>query len=102
KRIAKRKIEGVIFPGFVSEGQLRWLYENCQAYVFPTLSEGFGLPPLEAMVHGAPVAASSASCVPEVCGDAAAYFDPHSPADMAKKLDNLLKDTNLRDDFVKK
>jgi len=101
KKIAKRKIEGVIFPGFVSEGQLRWLYENCQAYVFPSLSEGFGLPPLEAMVHGAPVISSNASCLPEINGNAAIYFDPNDTVDIASKIGQLLSDDKLRQKLIK-
>jgi len=53
-------IPNVVFTGFISDGQLRWLYEHCTAYVFPSLSEGFGLPGLEAMAHGAPVVSSDA------------------------------------------
>lgn len=87
--------------GFVSDSSLKWLYERCQAYVFPSLSEGFGLPPLEAMTYGAPVVASDASCIPEVCGSAANYFDPRSPADMAEKISEVLDDKKLRDSLVK-
>src|SRR5690606_2245798 len=54
----------------------KWLYENTECYVLPSLSEGFGLPGLEAMAHGAPVASSNATCLPEVYGDAAAFFNP--------------------------
>jgi glycosyltransferase involved in cell wall biosynthesis len=86
--------------GFVSDSALKWLYEHCQAYVFASLSEGFGLPPLEAMAHGAPVASSSASCIPEVLGDAAHYFDPHSPADMAAKIEELLSDEALKNTLI--
>ncbi len=88
--------------GFVNDAELKWLYQNCAAYVFPSLSEGFGLPPLEAMTHGAPAVCSSASCIPEVCGDAAIYFDPHSPADMAEKIEFILADNNLREQQIKK
>ena len=52
--VKERGLKDVIFTDFISEGQFRWLYENCAAYIFPSLSEGFGLPGLEAMVHGAP------------------------------------------------
>jgi len=88
--------------GFVSDAELKWLYQHAAAYVFPSFSEGFGLPALEAMVHGVPVASSNATCLPEVCGDAAAYFDPASPADMAKTIALLLSDSKLRADLVKK
>lgn len=88
--------------GFVSDAELKWLYQHATAYVFPSFSEGFGLPALEAMVHGVPVASSNATCLPEVCGDAAAYFDPASPADMAKTIAMLLSDSKLRADLIKK
>lgn len=87
----------VVFTGFVSEGQLRWLYENTACYVFPSLSEGFGLPGLEAMVHEAPVASSSATCLPEIYGDAAQYFDPLDVKDMAKTISEVLDNSKLAD-----
>jgi glycosyltransferase involved in cell wall biosynthesis len=62
KWVEDKSIEGVVFTGFIPDSKLRWLYENCQAYVFPSLSEGFGLPGLEAMRHGAPVISSNATC----------------------------------------
>ena len=93
--------KSVIFTGFVSEGQLRWLYENCRAYVFPSLSEGFGLPGLEAMVHGAPVVSSNATCLPEVYGNAAHYFSPHSTKEMAEKIDDVLTNKTLRANLIK-
>ncbi len=88
--------------GFVSDAELKWLYQNCAVYVFPSFSEGFGLPGLEAMVHGAPVASSSATCLPEVYGDAALYFDPHSPTDMANKISTILEDKLVRLRLIKK
>jgi glycosyltransferase involved in cell wall biosynthesis len=92
----------VIFTGYVSEGRLRWLYEHAAAYVFPSLSEGFGLPPLEAMIHGAPVVSSNATCLPEIYGDAAHYFDPTDVSDMAKKIDDVLSNPKLREELVEK
>lgn len=99
---AAKGITDIIFTGFVSEGQLRWLYEHCAAYVFPSLSEGFGLPGLEAMLHGAPVASSDATCLPEVYGDAAHYFDPTSISDMARSIADILSDSGLRHELIKK
>lgn len=95
-------IKNVVFTGFVGEGQLRWMYENCSAYVFPSLSEGFGLPGLEAMLHGAPVISSNATCLPEIYGDAAHYFDPLDVTAMADALNEILTDKNLRSELVKK
>ncbi len=99
-RIMKQGIAGVVFTDFVSEGQLRWLYENCQAYVFPSLSEGFGLPGLEAMVHGAPLLSSNATCLPEIYGNAAHYFDPLDACDMAIKINDVLSDSKLRTKLI--
>jgi glycosyltransferase involved in cell wall biosynthesis len=59
--------------------------------VFPSLSEGFGLPPLEAMACGCPVAVARAASLPEVCGDAAVYFDPTSVEDIARGIDDVLR-----------
>ncbi len=94
--VVRRGIQNVIFTDFVSEGQLRWLYENCQAYVFPSLSEGFGLPGLEAMIHGAPVVSSNATCLPEIYGEAAHYFDPTDVNAMSKAINEVLTDPALR------
>lgn len=93
--------KNIIFTGFVSQGQLRWLYENCAAYVFPSLSEGFGLPGLEAMAHGAPVVSSSATCLPEVYGQAAYYFDPLSQPAMADAINEVLANKKLRVALIK-
>jgi glycosyltransferase involved in cell wall biosynthesis len=76
--------------GYVSDGELRALYEHAACFVHPSRYEGFGLPPLEAMCCGCPVLAAEAASIPEVCGDAALYFDPGSPADLAGKLDVLM------------
>jgi glycosyltransferase involved in cell wall biosynthesis len=95
-------IDGIVFTGFISDGQLRWLYENCTAYVFPSLSEGFGLPGLEAMEHGAPVVSSNATCLPEVYGDAAAYFNPLDVSDMITKIAEVLDNQKLRQELIEK
>lgn len=100
EKIQKEKIENVFFSGFVSDGQLRWLYENTAAYVFPSLSEGFGLPGLEAMVQGAPVVSSNATCLPEIYGKAAHYFNPTDTADMAAKISEVLDDKSLRKELI--
>lgn len=91
-----------MFTGFISDEQLRWMYENTAVYCFPSLSEGFGLPGLEAMLHGAPVASSTATCLPETHGDAAHYFDPFSVEDIAKSIDDILSDDKLRNELIKK
>lgn len=95
-------LKGIIYTGFVSDDELAWLYKNCRTYVFPSLMEGFGLPGLEAMIHGAPVASSSATCLPEVYGDAALYFDPLSVQDMAKTIRQIIDDEALRAELIEK
>lgn len=102
KMVHKDGVKNVVFTDFVSEGQLRWLYEHCAAYVFPSLSEGFGLPGLEAMVHGAPVVSSNATCLPEIYGDAAYYFDPYDIQAMAEAINTVLINDNLRLELIGK
>ena len=100
--VESRGVRGVYFAGFADEGRLRWLYENCSAYVFPSLSEGFGLPGLEAMAHGAPVVASNATCLPEIYGQAAHYFDPQDIQAMADAINEVLTDKQLRAGLIKR
>ncbi len=94
--------ENIVFTGFVSDEELKWLYQNAVCYVLPSLSEGFGLPGLEAMAHGCPVASSNATCLPEVYQDAALYFDPLKPEDIAEKVQLILDDKNLVNELVSK
>ncbi|MFH1047739.1 MAG: glycosyltransferase family 1 protein [Patescibacteria group bacterium] len=90
----------VIFFGQATDYQLMALYREARFYVFPSLCEGFGLPPLEAMDSGLPVAASDASCLPEVLGAAAIYFNGKSTTDIAEKLSLLADDENLRKKMI--
>jgi glycosyltransferase involved in cell wall biosynthesis len=78
--------EGVERWGVVSLAELASLYRRAACLVFPSLYEGFGLPPLEAMACGCPVAASSVTAIPEVCGDAAVLFDPNDPESIAEAV----------------
>lgn len=91
----KKGIKNVYFTGWIDEGELRWLYENALVYAFPSLSEGFGLPGLEAMQYNLPVVSSNATCLPEIYGDAALYFDPKDPASIAKTIEELLGNKRL-------
>jgi len=102
KYTTSNHIDNIVFTDFVSEGQLRWLYENTAAYIFPSLSEGFGLPGLEAMAHGAPVVSSNATCLPEIYGNAAHYFDPLDINDIANKTNDVLTNSDLRNELIKK
>lgn len=88
------------FTGYVNDAELRWLYEHASVFAFPSFFEGFGLPGLEAMRHGCPVASSSATCLPEVYGDAARYFPPANVERMAEVISQILDDETLRDELV--
>ena len=93
--------EDVILTGLVPEEELVTLYNAAKVYVCPSLYEGFGLSPLEAMQCGTPVATSNAACLPEVCGEEnAMFFDPYDVNDMAEKIRQLLGDENLRQQLI--
>ncbi len=78
--------QDIVFRGYVSNAEKRALYVNATAFVFPSLYEGFGIPPLEAMSFGTPVVCSRAASLPEVAGDAACYVDPTSVESIAEGL----------------
>ncbi len=86
----------VMFLGHMPSSDLPPLYGGAEIFVFPSLYEGFGLPPLEALSYGVPVAVSNRSSLPEVVGDAGVYFDPESVQEMADQMMVLLKDQDLR------
>ncbi|MCS6773467.1 MAG: glycosyltransferase family 4 protein, partial [Thermoflexales bacterium] len=86
----------VVFVGLVSDAEATALYSTCALFVFPSLYEGFGLTPLEAMACGAPVACSNTSSLPEVVGDAAVLFDPHRADDIAAACLRMLTDETLQ------
>jgi glycosyltransferase involved in cell wall biosynthesis len=85
---------------YLPREDLTYLYRGAYCLVFPSLYEGFGLPPLEAMGLGCPVIASNVSSLPEVCGDAALYIDPYNIEDIADKLNLLIGDRTLRDSLA--
>jgi glycosyltransferase involved in cell wall biosynthesis len=94
--------EEIIFTGFVPDEELPYLYQAATAYAFPSLSEGFGLPPLEAMASGIPVISSNVSCMPEILGEAALYFNPYDPSDIAKAIKKIMSNSKLREKMIKK
>jgi glycosyltransferase involved in cell wall biosynthesis len=87
--------DNTIFPAYVDASDLEGLYALASCFVFPSINEGFGIPILEAMRRGVPVACSRASALPEVAGDAARYFDPCDVADIADALLELLSDREI-------
>jgi glycosyltransferase involved in cell wall biosynthesis len=94
--------EHVVFTGFVDDRDLSALYSAACVYACPSFYEGFGFTVLEAMASGTPVVCSSATSLPEVAGEAALYFDPHSPEQTASQLHRVLSDAALRDSLVER
>ncbi len=92
----------VVFPEYVSPEDLEGLYALAGCFVFASINEGFGIPILEAMARGVPVACSQASSLPEVAGDAARYFDPYEVMDIGRALLELLDDPALARDLVER
>lgn len=90
----------IVFPGYVTDEELKVLYKNALLYVFPSFYEGFGLPPLEAMANGCPIVSSNQTSLPEILGQAALYFNPNDQKDMEEKIESLLKDENLRRNLI--
>lgn len=85
--------------GYVSDEELSVIYKNATCFVYPSFYEGFGLPPLEAMVNGCPVVVSNKASLPEVLGDAAIYCNPYDPKDIAEKIEQVLNDEKLRNEL---
>ncbi|MFA5925427.1 MAG: glycosyltransferase family 1 protein [Parcubacteria group bacterium] len=98
--VSSQKIKNVIFPDYVSDSDLSAVYRGAKLYVFPSLYEGFGLPPLEAMAKSIPVVSSNASCLPEILENAAYYFDPRGTAGMADSIEKTLTDNGLRKELI--
>lgn len=92
----------VIFTGFVSDENLPALYNAADLFVYPSIYEGFGLPPLEAMACGTPVITSNTSSLPEIVGDAGIMVDPHNIDRMADAMYEVLTNKGLKADMIKK
>ncbi len=99
RMVAKNKIRKVIFAGYVPDEELGLIYQNSLAYVFPSLYEGFGLPPLEAMGNDVPVVSSDHKCMREILGKAALFFDAKSEKDTISVLQKIVEDEKLRNDL---
>lgn len=100
KYFQEKGYKNILFTGFLPNAKRDWLYRHCEAYVFPSLMEGFGLPGLEAMGYGAPIISSNATCLPEVYGNAALYFNPINIDDMARTISTVLANNKLRDKLI--
>ncbi len=85
---------------FVKDKELPYLYQGAFSLVFPSLYEGFGLPPLEAMSWGCPVISTNSSSLPEVCGESALYFDPYDVNSLQDKMEKMMNDQTLRNQLI--
>ena len=94
------KADRITRLGVISDAELKALYIGARGFVFPSIYEGFGLPPLEAMSCGCPVAASTSASIPEVCGQAATYFDPYDIVSIARSIESLAGDDSLRERLI--
>jgi glycosyltransferase involved in cell wall biosynthesis len=99
---AREERSGILYIGRRSDEEIRALYTHALAYVFPSLYEGFGFPPLEAMYCRCPVIASDRTSIPEICGEAALYFDPLSTNSLENAVERIVMDENLRGDLAEK
>ncbi len=97
RRLAMETDAEVATPGFIDDAELKDLYAGAAVMCFPSLYEGFGLPPLEAMACGTPVVAADATALPETLGDAALLTDPRDPAAWTEALGKVLQDADLRE-----
>ncbi|SMP41465.1 glycosyltransferase [Fibrobacter sp. UWB10] len=88
-----------VLLSYVENKELEFLHKNAYAFVFPSLNEGFGYPPVQSMRYGVPVAASGTTSIPEVCGDAVLYFDPYSVSEIKNRLVQLL-DSKIYDEYA--
>lgn len=95
------KNSSVVFTDYVPDSQLKILYNEAFLYVFPSLYEGFGLPPLEAMANNCPVFSSNQASLPEVLGDSALYFDPKNKDSFLNQFEKIVNDNELREKYVK-
>ena len=98
-QIGKLKSD-VFYTGYVPEEELGKFYNLAHLLIYPSLYEGFGLPPLESMACGCPVIASDVSSLPEVCGDAVHYINPYEVESITEGIDRVLKDNSLRSSLI--
>jgi glycosyltransferase involved in cell wall biosynthesis len=100
--VEHEKSSKVIVAGRVTDAELYALYGKASCFVFPSLYEGFGMPPLEAMASGCPVISSQVASLPEVCGSAAEFCDPRDPRDISQKISKVMSDEALRRELTQK
>jgi glycosyltransferase involved in cell wall biosynthesis len=100
--VKHNKIDDVLFVGYALDYELDTIFHNASVYVFPSLYEGFGLPPLEAMAKGTPVASSDHPCMKEVLGDSVIYFDGNKFSEISKSVEKIIDDNELRRKLIEK
>lgn len=100
--IKEHNIKGIRILDYVSDTEKNSLYAESEVFVFPTFSEGFGIPVLEAFAADTPIITSNTSSLPEVAGDAAVFVDPADKKSITRAIENLLEDAETRSDMVKK
>jgi len=100
--VKKEKAGGIIFVGYVPDYELDTFYHNAEAFVWPSLYEGFGLPPLEAMAKGTPVISSDHACMKEILESSAYYFDAENIDNMVSSIEKVLENKNLRRELTDK
>lgn len=98
--IEKLNLSKSIIQVSADERTLARLYRDAEMFVYPSLSEGFGMPVLESMVYGCPVVVSNTSSIPEVAGDAGLYFNPESIVEMVERMDSLICSETLREKMI--
>jgi glycosyltransferase involved in cell wall biosynthesis len=99
--IESKKYHQIHLTGYIDDQQRNWLYIHCSAYIFPSLMEGFGLPGLEAMANDAPLISSNATCLPEIYGPAAIYFDPTDTDQMVQAIETVLGSGRRRAELIR-
>lgn len=102
KKLAKEKeVENIIFTGFVPDDELDIIYKNSLFYIFPSLYEGFGLPPIEAMTRSVPILSSDIPCLREVLGENAYYFDARKKESFSKAIIDFSENKELREKLAR-
>ena len=101
-KIAKELGNRVEFTGYVSDDELKKLYQKAKFFLFPSLYEGFGIPPLEAQACGTPVIVSNVASLPEVCQDSTLYCNPYDIYDIKNKMEQLINNETLQEELVQK
>ncbi|EDM23173.1 Glycosyltransferase [Caminibacter mediatlanticus TB-2] len=103
KLVTNANLKGkVYFTGYVKDEDIPVIYNLAKLFVFPSLYEGFGIPPLEAQACGCPVIVSNVASLPEVCGDSALYCNPYDVNDIKEKIEVLLNNEQLREELIQK